>query len=372
MKLQLSAIDTWFFRDGTPFGMNSSSQSGVVGIFPPYPPTVAGAIRAALARRNGWDGRARWSGELATILGDGPADLGRLQLTGPCVLRRGTPLFPMPRHVAGRVETGGEWIPAALMRPAREHVPSDLGPSVRLPAIEHTPVASPSRSLEVGAKQWVTLEGLRRILRGELPLAEEIVPERALWAGESRVGIRRAPDSRTVTVTDGALYSTRHTRPATGVSLGIEVDGVPVSWRRPEGDVIPLGGEGRLAACETWDAKTKLNFDGPARDAHNAVIVALTPVLLGRKGVELAFPGARIVSACTERPLRIGGWDSEARTPLPLRSAAPPGSTWFCELDDASAFWAAISNGLLRAGEATATGFGLCAVGGAPRWEKTT
>jgi CRISPR-associated protein Cmr3 len=274
----------------------------------------------------------------------------------------------MPRHVDGRVEAGGDWVPVALMRPAREGVASDLGPSVRLPEVERDAADGAEGRLEAGAGHWVTLGGLQRILRGELPGAAEIIHERALWIGEGRVGIARTPESRTVA--DGALYSTRHVRPAAGVSLGLEVEGVPAGWRRLDGDVFPLGGESRLAACEAWDAKAAIAFDGPARDAHTAVIVALTPVLLG--GGELAIPGARIVSACTERPLRIGGWDSGARAPLPLRNAAPPGSVWFCEVDGGDAFRNAIANGLVRAGAATATGFGLCAVGSAPRWERTT
>ena len=84
MKLQLSAIDTWFFRDSTPFDKEDSSQAGVVGVFPPYPPTIAGAIRAALARRNGWDGHSTWSSDaLVTTLGHGPMTVGRLRITGP-------------------------------------------------------------------------------------------------------------------------------------------------------------------------------------------------------------------------------------------------------------------------------------------------
>ncbi len=369
MKLLLSAIDTWFFRDGTPFDMKGSPQSGVVGVFPPYPPTVAGAIRAALARRNGWDGRGRWSSKVAAVLGDGPTDLGRLQITGPFVLRGGALLFQMPRHVLGRVEAGGNWEPAALLRPSREQVQSDLGADVRLPELARNAVAS-GTSLRAGTSRWVTIEGLQRILHGEIPLAEEVIHESTLWTGEGRVGIERTPATRTAA--DGALYSTQHARPAANVSLGIELEGVPQEWHSPKGDMFSLGGEGRLAACEAWETKQRLVFDGPARDARTAVIVALTPVLLGDAGSGPTLPGARVISACTERPLRIGGWDTGARAPLPLRNAAPPGTVWFCELDVTNTFRAAITNGLVRAGAATAAGFGLCAVGDAPRSEETT
>jgi len=371
MKLQLAAIDTWFFRDSTPFHMNDSPQTGVVGMFPPYPATVAGAVRAALARQAGWDGQTRWRDELVAILGDGPADLGRLHITGPFVLCDGAPAFPVPRHVVGCYEEDATWTPKALLRPGRHQVPSDLGPGTRLP---EAPVDAGDRRasvLEPGAGWWLTLPGLRRLLRGELPHPQELLCEHELWATEPRVGIQRKRDSRTVE--DGALYSTRHVRPSPRVTLGVALDGAPPSWCIAD-SMIPLGGESRLAACQTWNGAPEAWFNPPGRDARTAVVVALTPVLLDAAAparLELVIPGARIVSACIDRPLRIGGWDSRERTPRPLRNAAPPGSVWFCELLDPDAFHAAVVDGLVRAGAGTAAGFGLCVTGSAPNWETT-
>lgn len=57
------------------------------------PVTVAGALRAALARSRGWNGRGRWPQALRGILGDGPDHLGRLFLDGPFLLREGRPRF---------------------------------------------------------------------------------------------------------------------------------------------------------------------------------------------------------------------------------------------------------------------------------------
>jgi CRISPR-associated protein Cmr3 len=371
MRFQLSPIDTWFFRDGTPFDKDGASQAGVVGVFPPYPPTVAGAIRAALARRNGWDGRSVWRGDLAAVLGDGPSDLGRLRITGPFVLRGGTPVFPLPRHVVGGRREGA-WEPVALLRPGPA-VACDLGPHTRLPEVPGdagTRAATTAlNTLETGSDQWVTLAGLDQILRGDLPAGGELILSRELWVGEGRVGIERGAATRTVI--DSALYSTRHVRLSAGVSLGVEVDGVPSSWASVDG-LISLGGESRLAACEVWPAGRAMAFDGPAPGMRSAILVALTPVLLdaaARPATDFVVPGARIVSACLDRPLRIGGWDGRTRTAERLRNAAAPGSVWFCELDDVDAFRRSIDRGLTRVGAGIAMGFGLCAVGGAPHWE---
>ena len=44
MKIALTPVDTLFFRDSTPFDMGTTAQDGVAGVFPPNPPTVAGAV----------------------------------------------------------------------------------------------------------------------------------------------------------------------------------------------------------------------------------------------------------------------------------------------------------------------------------------
>lgn len=370
MRLALSPIDTWFFRDGTPFDMGASPQAGVIGVFPPYPPTVAGAIRVALALRNGWDGRARWNREIEAILGDGPENLGSLRITGPFVLKHGSPVFPVPRHVLGSVADDGRWLPAAMLRPGAANTLSDLGPSVRLP--EFPAGTTDGRSLLPGARRWVTLAGLHRVLRGQLPDGDQILDEAEIWVAEPRVGIARDSNSRTVA--EGALYSTRHVRVRSFVSIGVEVDGVPTSWRSPAGSVFPFGGESRLAACEEWDAEVKL--DVSIAESGTVVLLALTPVLLDREilsgRAELPIGGARIVSACVDRPLRIGGWDSLRRAPLAMKNAIAPGSALFCKVDRPDILGKAITGGLLRMGAMTTAGFGLCAVGNAPASERTT
>lgn len=372
MRLALTPIDTWFFRDGTPFEMGASQQAGVVSAFPPYPPTVAGAIRAALATHNGWGGHGRWGREIEAVLGDGPENLGSLQITGPFVLMEGTPVFPVPRHVIGRLRDDGRWQPAAMLRPGSAVAISDLGQTVQFPGLDLPDGRADTALLVPGTTRWVSLAGLKHILSGQLPSDDQLLSEADIWVTEPRVGIARMPKSRTAAV--GALYSTRHVRLLPFAGIGVQVDGVPTSWRSPAGSVFPFGGESRLAACEAWGAEVAL--DVPALEWRTVALVALTPVLLERDVLagraDLSIGGMRIVSACVDRPLRIGAWDSLSRAPLTMRNAVAPGSTLFCRVDRKGALGKEISAGLLRIGAMTAAGFGLCAVGVAPQWEETT
>ena len=101
-----------------------------------------------------------------------------------------------------------------------------------------------------------------------------------------------------------------------------------------------------------------------------AMVIALTPLDLnesicwGRQPLNL--PGnVRVVSACLNRPQRIGGWDSLGRRPLPLRSLLPPGSVLFCEVNEPRRFIEAIvmRDGLVRLGSRQRWGFGVAALG---------
>ena len=365
IEIQLQPVDTWFFRDGTPFTMGKAPQENVISVFPPHPPTVAGALRAALARGKGWNGRGRWTKDICDVLGDGPEDLGALSLYGPFLLREGLPLFRVPRHVLGSA-AGAFWKPSTFLRPGGS-VACDLGEEIRLPEVVGSPLDV--GSLKPGDRCWLTREGLNAVLHGHLPCRDSLIPDSSLWSDEPRIGLQR--DSGTRTASEGMLYSTRHVRPCRDTSLGVRVTGLPRGWVPPFGQLVTLGGEGQLAECREWKADVALSVPMAEIEATGkVVVVALSPLdlpkntYLGRESLDV-LGNARVVSACVARPQRIGGWDSLARRPLPLRSVLPPGSALFCEIADLKRFAGAVAagDGLARIGSRQEWGFGLVALG---------
>lgn len=367
MQLQLDALDTLFFRDGTPFAADSSGPSEVGGIFPPHPGSITGALRAALARANGWSGAGRWSASLNAALGPGPDDLGLLSFTGPFLLRHGEVLVAAPRHLLG-VNMDDAWVPQALLQPGPP-VSCDLGANVRLPDL---PVRIPPEQradLKPTDGWWLTLAGLESVLNGEIPPPGALVPSAELWREERRIGIAR--DTATRTASEGMLYFSRHVRLAPGVGLGVRIDGLDRDWKSPIGALLPLGGESRMAECSTWEQELCLAMPLKAISASGRLlIVALTPLdlpldqALGRSPLT-GCGGARVISACLGRPQRIGGWDSLARRPLPLRSYLPAGSVLFCELTGPGALepFAAGGGDLPRLGGRQRWGYGVVAFG---------
>ena len=370
IDVRLEPVDTWFFRDGTPFSAESSPQEAVGSIFPPHPTTTVGALRAAIALCNGWNGRGRWSDQISAVLGDGhgPNDLGALAVDGPFLLQDGDPLFPVPRHVFGSIREG-KWIPSALARPGDKRTECDLGDDVLLPEFPQT--NGSAAELKNGERQWLTRAGMESVLAGEAPKAEETVASEALWSEEYRIGLER--NDRTRTAEEGMLYSTRHVRLERGVSIGMRVTGVPEGWTMPFGGMVPVGGESRLAECLEWDVN--FEFAAPAEQlaaSGKVAVIALSPldierdVYCGKKPLE-ALGGARVVSACLDRPQRIGGWDSLTRSSLSLRSVLPPGSALFCEIPERGRDEVKAEFGTIRLGARRNWGFGLVAVGCWPK-----
>jgi CRISPR-associated protein Cmr3 len=365
--IQMEPVDTLFFRDGTPFSAGSASQEDVGGLFPPHPASVVGALRAALARLNGWTGNGGWPQRLNETLGDGPDDLGKISLTGPFLLRDGQPLFPAPRHLLGSGEAG-VWRPRTMLRPGSP-VACDLGEVQRLPEMPPHDGGVELAELKAGDGWWLTRPGLEAVLRGEIPPSTEVVPSRDLWREERRIGLERNDATRTAQ--EGMLYSTRHVRPLRGIALGVRISGLPEGWTLPFGQVVALGGESRLAECREWQVDLAIDMPLAAIEVgRRLVVVALSPldleeaVYLGREPLT-SLGNARVISACLSRPQRIGGWDSLTRRPLPVRSVLSAGSVLFCELTEPERLRAAVatSGGLPCIGERQRWGFGMVAPG---------
>ena len=365
IRLQLEPVDTWFFRDGTPFTMGEAPQESVGSLFPPLPPTVAGALRAALARGHGWTGRGPWPTEICSVLGDGPDTLGRISLDGPFLLRDGQPLFRVPRHLLGAVDDTG-WKPSAFLRPGAS-VTCDLGDRT-LPEVLYRDHGEdhPAEMLQPRNDYWLTGDGLDSVLSGRVPPSGTVVPARCLWSDEPRIGLRRAASR---TAEPGMLYSSRHIRPGRGVSLGVRLSGLPDDWVAPCGQLVPFGGESRLATCREWQADARFNAPMDRITAAGRVaLIALSPLDLeteicdGRRPIDDS-DGCRVVSACLDRPQRVGGWDSSKKgRPLPMRSVLGPGSVLFCDLPRRE--WLdETSDGLVRVGRRQEWGFGLTALG---------
>jgi CRISPR-associated protein Cmr3 len=394
LALELKAVDAWFFRDGRPYNEHESNQTDVASMFPPSGCTVLGALRAAWARLGGWDPATcrRWNAECSRFLGSGFNDLGCLALHGPfLMLRRGNAhdasthelLFPMPLHLLGGAQTQPDsnepaWTPCTFLWPGPE-VTCDLG-SARLPRAE--PAADDAKVIarsEDAVGIWVTARGLARVTAGGKPDPDDVFSQTQLWKLEARVGLIRDRVNRTTG--ERALYSPQFVRPCQNVSLAVRVDldtddDLP-DWLALVPEVFPFGGEGRLALCERLPAVGPPPIPDTVRESilrtGRVTVNLLTPLALCQAGdIELRHPkpgesladlkGARIISACVGKTIRVGGWDSLTHGPRPLTPLLPAGSLWFCDVREPDRE-AVLQRHGKHIGEQTRYGFGQIALG---------
>lgn len=367
----LTPQDAWFFRDGRPYNHGESNQADVESLFPPPVRTLTGAVRAALARANGWDGKLRgWPQAVTAAFGDGPNNLGKLRFTAPFLIRRpdanqGEALWPLPLHLLGKAEPG-KWTPKTFLQPADESSETDQS-TLRL--LEFPLPAEERDDLKPAGSSWITLAGLNNILAGRLPPADTILKPRDLWRTESRVGLKR--DQATLTIGEGDLYSPAYVRLCNGVSLGIGFSGLPADMHSLPG-LFPLGGESRLAQCEAWpgvplpSVPDAAAFRPRANGMIQFILLLLTPGRLDATCPPLE--GVELVSACIGKPLFLGGWDSLKREPLPLEPFLPAGSVWFCQVPATQLPEILARHGGWLGGH-SAHSFGQIAIG---RWPQTS
>lgn len=367
----LTPQDAWFFRDGRPYNKGESNQADAVSQFPPSPRTMSGALRAALARANGWNKGRTWDAGLHPILGNGPDDLGMMQCEGPFLLKGGQSLFPAPLHLLGKLdgEKGcSQWKPCTLLRPAQKTTLTDRG-EIALPEIDPHVLAD---GLNPAEHRWLKQSGYQRLLAGNLPDAEDLITRGSLWHIEHRVGLHR--NASTLQTDEGALYSPAFVRLYSGVELGFgvgfETTNRPVGFKTALPALFTMGGESRMTLCEPLTSRQWLPDCPQLQPVGNRarfLVVALTP-LPAQQNADVAsalgIAGAKCCTACVGKPVFFGGWDSLNGKPLPLEPFHPAGSVWFCEAPQTAINDICLLHGQwIGAKRLSAHGFGQIAIG---------
>ncbi len=321
--IKFTPVDTWFFGSGAPFNAGESNLD-MESVFPPSNRTIVGAIRAALAREIGWNGDSRWNEEIKRILGDGD-DLSPLKFTGPRLMKGDDFLFPAPLNLVR--ERDGKKI--HFLQPSDSQITCDIGKK-RIPTIE-------KEGVKVIRNTYINKTDIKRVLNGDVP--SDVIGSDMLWKEEFREGIKL--DDETSTTGDDAIYTTERIRLLDDTALSIYVENAPSELTNIK--ALALGGESGLANMDV-DGKSRDEIipQIPSIDADDGkirfTINLMTPAffkdlsILEKKIKEKT--GADIVTVCTDKPKRIGGWNSLKNTSIPLQSFYPNGSVFFCETDE--------------------------------------
>lgn len=345
------AFDTLFFKESRPF--ESIGGSELSSVFPPPPRTILGAIRTAIGDAKGvnWAAFSRGSEETRKtqeIIGYGD-DLGVLSLNGiwfSIGAEKDERLYPAPlllleKAIAGEVT---EFERLQVGKPVRTHLGNVCLPEMPKNKMGYKPLDS----------HWLTQSGLTQVLSGAKPKADDVYESKQLFSQESRLGIAR--DNETRTVNEKMLYQSKHIRPVNDLAIEVDVCGVPDNLINQR--VLRLGAEGRMAGVKFMESGVEQRLpDAPTVTGKTKGIILvlvsaanfaegdwLPPGFIdnsvaGEKleptrwsgeisGIKLALHAAVIGKAQRE-----GGWNVAEHKPRAVESLIPAGSCFYCTVD---------------------------------------
>lgn len=369
----IEPLDVLFLRGNKLFGDPGSYGDALV---PPWPSTIAGALRSRLLADEGVDLTAFARGEF-----DHP-HLGTPARPGPFVV---TAFHLARRHGDGRVEP-------LMSLPADLVVSQDATGGLKVQSLNPTPLtagtaglatSAPFRTLPVLAAPtrdkplsgfWLDEAGWRAYLAGRTPAPANLVGTRDLWALDPRVGVGlenatgRAADGKLFTVQAVAMVKRGHPlgSPADEHSQGPRLAAYDLGFvatvtgaALPRGGTLRLGGDGRAAAMSVCETRLPEPDYEALASGHRCRLVLTTPGIFGSPPADPARgeasgwlpPGirrqedggyrftlggvrARLTCAAVPRAEVISGWDLAHWRPKPAQRAVPAGAVyWLEELD---------------------------------------
>lgn len=317
LSLQLSPVDSLFFRDARPFEAASRAASGL-----PMPQTLAGAIRTLLLERHGVDfaqlanqikAKKSFAGALAEIC-PAAATVADVRLRGPYFTVSGEVLVRAPANL--KQEKTGKLVRLnPLKNPPPGWQPEDLG---MLPLWRHD--WEPVKAVD----GFLRLSGLRRFLEGGLPKPDDLVPPDDIYAFEDRTGI--GVDEKSNTAKEGEIYGIRMLVLKRKAGLYAEVSG-PSDALAPLKDeplLMRFGGEGRHVVVRRANRRMDWPQLRPEPDKGRLVLLTTPAWFNGWKP-----PDLEPVAAAVGSYQAVSGWDLAKGGPKPNRFMVPAGSVYF-------------------------------------------
>jgi CRISPR-associated protein Cmr3 len=359
-SLFIEPLDVLFLRGNKLFGDPGSFGESLV---PPWPSVAAGAIRSRMLADAGVDVAGFARGEidhpaLGTPARPGPFAVSAFHLARHHRDGRIEALFALPADLVVTEYAGG----TLTVKPLMPTLPA--GGVLASAPFALLPVLAESGRSKAATGYWLTDDGWRDYLAGQVPAARQLVRTEALWKLDHRVGVGldattgRAADGRLFSVQAVAMVKRGHrigTDEPSGNPVLADYDlgflAAVVGAEPPANGTLRLGGDGRAAAVTAVaHALPEPDYRAIAA-ARRCRLVLTTPGLFAdgwlptgadssRKredgAVRFDLHGVRgwIVCAAVPRAEVVSGWDLANWEPKPAQRAAPTGSVWWLELDE--------------------------------------
>ncbi len=324
MQIDITPLDTLFFRDGKPFSMGDEVWAS--GIFPPPPSVLFGALRTGyFASRPNEVTKA--AGYYATSAVKEADPTTKLVIKGLALkYGSGDRYFPVPADLLATKEGDKPLLLKKEVRPALSS--GKLSHVLRASVIAES---YPNGSM-------LNYSNLKAYLWGDDDEVEsfKVKPPSFFRVGEGKTGIARS--AHTGSAKEGHLYRVEMLRLNRDISILCEFEGLDV-----DGHMLKLGGEAKAVRIEA--AEQKILPLIPEIEGSMFKLYLASPVIfsqgwlprwLDSNTLEGIIPDTqtkvRLLAAAVGKPAYLGGFDIKGRKFKPMRRTVPAGSVYHFEV----------------------------------------
>jgi len=346
MWYKIEPLDTLFFRDGRPFTMGAETWANPV--FPPYPSTLYGAIRTWLIFERGTL-KDFESGKFKDELGT-PTEKGSLNIKGPFIGLDDTLYFSVPNDLLKKKDKNDNKLFKIDLLKSPEILISDYPLEKTLINKSDFTLKEIDWFINMAFMKDYLLSGKAfmkdYLLSGKkADLTFDVKEKKDFFLHEKKTGIKRS--RKTLSSEEGYLYRIpmiRLERKEGKVSLFVEIEGLDVN-NYPEGGLIQLGGEGRVAKISKYanDLLKTLKEMTSKFEFKIFKLYLATPAIfengwlpkwIDKESFKGNYNGIdlKLIACSIGKYNLIGGWDLANQKPKPMYKAVPAGSVYYFEI----------------------------------------
>lgn len=313
MIIEITALDTLFFRDAKPFDLGEENVAS--GVFPPSPSVIMGAIRSAYMSQTG--------ASINEVLAK------KIQIKRVCFKIKKELFYLVPHDLIG----------------SKQQFSADkkkgINPeAVRLELSENTSISNNSYPFllkanldgkveELAGNYLVGHRELKKYLKGEEKI--EVTPIADFVIDEPKIGI--GIDKTTSIVEEGLLYRVAMKR-MKNFSFVVEFEGLDLA----DQGFLKLGAEGKAVSYETLnlDYTKKVTIPLPEVKSNRIIMYVSTPTFFeeGYIPTFLEQHEVKVMTIAGGKYLSIGGFDMKNRRPKEMKRAIPAGNVYYLEFGD--------------------------------------
>jgi CRISPR-associated protein Cmr3 len=315
MTIEISPLDTLFFKNPKPF--NAGDESWSDGIFPPTPSTIYGALRSIYFRNNPHEL------EKANTKDDPTKDL----LIHKIYLEQNNNIyFPLPLDI---VYKKGFKTHSYILQQDEKNIITNYKTDFILNL-------KGDEAIEIFENSFLTMGNFKKYQNSsneKFRRFAEIKSIDEFIINEPKIGNKI--DKKNKTVQDGYLYRVDFKRLIKNVKIVVEFSGLDIK----NNQIMRLGGEGKIATINEIE-RVDINYPNINKKFK---LYFLTPAIfdkgwlpkwIDKDSLEGEYKGLnlKLLTASIGKYKLIGGFDMKENRPKLMYRAVPEGSVYYFEL----------------------------------------